>query len=206
MQLYTSPMACSLASRITTYEAGLPVKIHFVDRTTKKIDDGRDYLDVAPNGYVPALELANGLVLNEGASVLQYLADQKPEAKLTPAWGTIERYQLIDTLNYLATEVHQRLFNPIFTATASEAEEARAKAGLEPALNDIAKRLGHREVLVGDSFTVADAYLTTLLIWFRHLGCDLARWPTIDTYHRRHLERPAVQRAIEEEMEKMQKG
>jgi len=205
MDLYTSPMACSLASHITAFEAGLPVIIHYVDRTTKKTDDGGDYLQIAPNGYVPALKLANGQVLNEGASVLQYLADQTPEAKLAPAWGTIERYQLIDTLNYLATEVHQRLFHPIFATDAPGDERARAIARLEPALDSIAKRLGQREVLVGDSFTVADAYFVTLLIWFRHLGCDLTRWPAIDAYHQRHLARPAVKRAVGEEMAERQK-
>ena len=114
MELYASPMACSLASHITAYEADLPVTIHYVSGATKKTDDGRDYRAIAPNGYVPALRLASGEVLNEGPSVLQYLADQKPEAKLAPAWGTPARYRLIDTLNYLSTEVHKRLFAPIF--------------------------------------------------------------------------------------------
>lgn len=108
MDLYTSPMACSLASHITAFEADLPVKIHYVDATTKQVGEGDDYLQIAPNGYVPALKLPNGQVLNEGASVLQYLADQRPEAKLAPLWGTIERYQLIDTLHYLATEVDRK--------------------------------------------------------------------------------------------------
>jgi glutathione S-transferase len=205
MDLYTSPMACSLASHIIAFEADLPVKIHYVDGATKTTDDGGNYLQIAPNGYVPALKLANGLVLNESASVLQYLADQRPEARLAPAWGTVERYQVIDTLNYLATEVHQRVFHAIFATGAPEDEKARAKARLEPTLDYIANRLGQHEVLVGDSFTVADAYLVTLLNWFRHLGCDLARWPKIDAYHQRHLARPAVKRAVAEEMAERQK-
>jgi len=110
MELYASPMACSLASHITALEADLPVSIRYVDTKAKKTDDGKDYLSIAPNGYVPALRLAGGQLLNEGPSVLQYLADQKPEKKLAPPWGTIERYQLIDTLNYLSTEVHSTSF------------------------------------------------------------------------------------------------
>jgi glutathione S-transferase len=205
MDLYASPMACSLASHITALEAGLPVKIHYVNGTTKRTDDGADYLKIAPNGYVPALKLADGQVLNEGASVLQYLADQNPDAKLAPAWGTRERYQLIDTLNYLATEVHKHVFQPIFATDAPEATKARAKSQLEPTLDHIAKRLGEREVLVGDHFTVADAYLVTLLNWFRYVGSDLKRWPVLDVYHQRHLARPAVKQAVAEEMAERQR-
>lgn len=206
MELYSSPMSCSLASHIIALEAGLPVRVHYVDRKTKKTEDGRDFLEIAPGGYVPALRLEHGLVLNEGASVLQYLADLNPETKLAPAWGTAERYQLIDALHYLATEVHQRLFNPIFSASAPDAEKARAMAGLDAALAGIAVRLGERQFLVGESFSAADAYLVTLLIWFGHLGCDLTRWPTVGAYQKRHLARPAVQQAIAQEMEKWQKA
>ena len=113
MELFASPMACSLASHITALEAGLPVKVRFVEN--KKTDDGGDYYQISAKGYVPALRLDDGRVLNEGPSVLQYLADRKPESGLAPAWGTIERYELIDTLNYLSTEVHKRIFaNDLF--------------------------------------------------------------------------------------------
>ncbi|MDB5489145.1 MAG: glutathione transferase GstA, partial [Reyranella sp.] len=139
MELFASPMACSLASHIAVIEAGLPVKVRFVEN--KKTDDGGDYLAVSPYGYVPALRLDDGKVLNEGASVLQYLADRKPEAGLAPAWGSPERYQLIDTLHYLGTEVHKRVFYNIFSTTGpAEAKEA-AKAELDPTLAAIAKRL-----------------------------------------------------------------
>lgn len=199
MELFASPMACSLASHITALEAGLPVKVRFVkDRRT---DDGRDYLEIAPNGYVPALKLDDGLVLNEGASVLQYLADRKPEAGLAPAWGTTERYQLIDIQNYLATEVHKRLFQPIFSPAAPPAAKDAAKAQLEPTLDYLAKRLGGRDYLVGDRFTVADAYLVTLLNWFSFVGCDLKKWPTLAAYHQKQLARPAVAKAMGIEME-----
>ena len=108
MELFAAPLACSLASHITAVEAGLPVKVRFVEN--KKTDDGGDYYAISAKGYVPALRLEDGRVLNEGPSVLQYLADRKPDAGLAPAWGTIERYELIDTLNYLSTEVHKRIF------------------------------------------------------------------------------------------------
>jgi glutathione S-transferase len=199
MELFASPMACSLASHITALEAGLPVKVRFVK--DKKTDDGGDFFAIAGNGYVPALRLDNGEVLNEGSSVLQYLADRKPEAGLAPAWGTIERYRLIDTLNYLATEVHKKLFQPIFTPDAPADAKAAAKAQLEPTLDYIVRRLGKCSYLVGEKFTVADAYLVTLLNWFSFVGCDLKKWPTLGAYHQKHLQRPAVAQAMGVEME-----
>lgn len=199
MELFASPMACSLASHIAVLEAGLPVKIRFVEN--KKTDDGGDFFAVSPYGYVPALRLDDGRILNEGASVLQYIADRKPDAGLAPAWGSEERYQLIDTLHYLGTEVHKRVFYNIFSTTVpAEAKEA-AKAELEPTLAAIARRLGDRETLVGDGFTVADAYLLTLLNWAVFLKADLAKWPALQAYHRRHLQRPSVVRAMGVEME-----
>ncbi|MCF8534066.1 MAG: glutathione S-transferase C-terminal domain-containing protein [Reyranella sp.] len=194
MELFVSPLACSLASHITALEAGLPVRVRFVEN--KKTDDGGDYYKISPNGYVPALRLDDGQILNEGPSVLQYLADRKPEAGLAPAWGTIERYQLIDTLNYLSTEVHKRIFYNVFAPTVPEAAKAAAKAQLEPTLDAIAKRLGDRETLVGGKFTVADAYLVTILNWSAFVGADLAKWPTLKAYHQRHLARPSVAQAM----------
>lgn len=205
MDLYASPMACSLASHITILEAGLPVTIHYVNTATKKTDDGGDFRKIAPNGYVPALKLAGGQILNEGPSVLQFLADQKPATKLAPAWGTPERYQLIDTLNYLSTEVHKHVFHAIFAPGAPEPTVAAAKALLDPTLDYLVKRLGNRDYLVGDSFTVADAYLVTLLNWFRYIGSDFKRWPAIDAYYQRHLARPSVKQAMAEEMSERQK-
>ncbi len=198
MELFASPMACSLASHITALEAGLPVKVRFVEN--KKTDDGGDYYQISAKGYVPALRLDDGLILNEGPSVLQYLADRKPEAGLAPAWGSVERYQLIDMLNYLSTEVHKRVFASIFNPASPEASKTAAKALLAPTLDYLAQRLGDRETLVGTSFTVADAYLVTLLNWFAFVGSDLKKWPTIQAYHQRHLARPAVAKAMGIEM------
>lgn len=199
MELFASPMACSLASHIAVIEAGLPVKVRFVEN--KKTDDSGDFLAVSPYGYVPALKLDDGQVLNEGASVLQYLADRNPEAGLAPAWGSAERYQLIDTLHYLGTEVHKRVFYNIFSTTVPAAAKTAAMADLEPTLAAIARRLGDRETLVGDRFTVADAYLLTLLNWAAFLKADLAKWPALQAYHRKHLQRPSVVRAMGIEME-----
>jgi glutathione S-transferase len=198
MELFTSPMACSLASHITVIEAGLPVTVRFVK--DRKTDDGGDFLAIAANGYVPALRLDDGRVLNEGPSVLQYLADAKPEAGLAPAWGSFERYQLIDTLNYLGTELHKRIFYQVFAPTSPEPAKQAARALIEPSLDHLARRLGDRDTLVGTNFTVADAYLVTMLNWFTFIGVDLKKWPTLNAYHRKHLKRPSVAQAMGVEM------
>ncbi|MGD9881727.1 MAG: glutathione binding-like protein [Reyranella sp.] len=198
MELFASPLACSLASHITALEAGLPVKVRFIEN--KKTDDGGDYFDISSKGYVPALKLDDGVILNEGPSVLQYLADRKPEAGLAPAWGTLERYQLIDMLNYLSTEVHKKLFYYIFNPTAAEATKAAAKEGLGPTLDYLTRRLGDGEYLVGARFTVADAYFVTMLNWYAFVGIDLKKWPKIAAYQARHLARPAVAQAMAVEM------
>ncbi|HYC63539.1 MAG TPA: glutathione S-transferase N-terminal domain-containing protein [Reyranellaceae bacterium] len=130
MELFASPMACSLASHITALEAGLPVRVRFVEN--KKTDDGGDYYQISSKGYVPALRLDDGKVLNEGPSVLQYLADAAPKSGMAPAWGTLERYELIDTLNYLSTEVHKRIFANVFNPAAAEPTKEAAKALLAP--------------------------------------------------------------------------
>ena len=194
MELFASPMACSLASHITALEAGLPVRVRFIEN--KKTDDGGDYYQISPKGYVPALRLDDGKILNEGPSVLQYLADRKPEAGLAPAWGTIERYELIDTLNYLSTELHKRIFYNVFNPNAAEPTKTAAKALFEPTFDHLSKRLTGRDYLVGDRFTVADAYLVTMLNWFAFVGCDLKKWPAISAYHQKHLTRPSVAQAM----------
>jgi glutathione S-transferase len=198
MELFASPLACSLASHITALEAGLPVKVRFIEN--KKTDDGSDYFAISSKGYVPALKLDDGVVLNEGPSVLQYLADRKPEAGLAPAWGTLERYQLIDMLNYLSTEVHKKLFYNIFNPATAEATRAAAKEQLGPSLDYLSRRLGEGDTLVGSHFTVADAYFVTMLNWYAFVGVDLEKWPKIAAYRARHLARPAVAQAMAVEM------
>lgn len=203
MELFASPMACSLASHITALEAGLPVKVRFVK--DKKTDDGGDYYAVAATGYVPALKLDDGSLLNENPSVLQYLADRKPDAGLAPAWGTLERYQLIDALNYLGTELHKRIFYQVFSPATPEPAKQAARALIEPTLDYLTKRLGGRDTLVGTQFTVADAYLVTMLNWFVFLKVDLGKWPALNAYHQKHLKRPAVAQAMGLEMEERQR-
>ncbi len=200
MELFTSPMACSLAAHITAYEAGLPVHITYVDTRAKTTKDGRDYRAIAPNGYVPALKLDDGTLLNENPSVLQYLADCKPEAGLAPAWGDVRRYEVIDALNFLGTEVHKKVFSNLFSAAMPQEGKDFARAAIQPTFDALVRRLGDRDHLVGDRFTIADAYLVAMLNWCPFVGIDLAKWPKLTSYHKLHLARPAVAKAIGEEM------
>jgi glutathione S-transferase len=203
MELFASPMACSLASHITAVELGLPVKVRFVEN--KKTDDGGDYFQISAKGYVPALRLDDGQILNEGPSVLQYLADRKPEHGMAPAWGTVERYQLIDTLNYLSTELHKRIFYNVLNPKAADATKQAARELFEPTFDYLAKKLGTGDYLVGNTFTVADAYFVTMLNWAVFLKLDLTKWPTIAAYHQKHLKRPSVVQAMGVEMAERQR-
>ena len=137
--------------------------------------------------------------------MLQYLADAAPKSGLAPAWGTVERYQLIDTLNYLSTELHKRIFYNVFNPKAADATKQAARELFDPTFDYLAKKLGTADYLVGNTFTVADAYLVTMLNWAVFLKVDLAKWPTIAAYHQKHLKRPSVVKAMGVEMAERQR-
>ncbi|APV51301.1 hypothetical protein BWI17_17380 [Betaproteobacteria bacterium GR16-43] len=199
MDLYASPMACSLAAHITALEAGIPVTMRYLDLVSKRTDDGGDYRAISPNGYVPALRLPDGTLLDEAPAVLQWLADQNPASGLAPPWSSMDRYRLISALNFLSTEVHKKVFAPLVGAHATDESRAATRGLVEPTLDRISARLGERDTLVGETFTVADAYLVTVLHWAVHARAQLANWPNLAAYLARHLQRPAVAQAIAEE-------
>jgi glutathione S-transferase len=188
MKLYYSPGACSLASHITLRELGLPFEAVRVDLGRKQTAAGADFNAVNPKSYVPVLELDDGARLTEGPVILQYLADRRPEANLAPASG-MARYRLQEWLGFLNSELH-KAFSPLFSGPSEAAKEKVATR-----LDFLEKALARSTYLVGEVFTVADAYLYTLLGWGAHVGIDLARWPALQRYHARIAERPAVQAA-----------
>lgn len=200
MELYFAPLSCSMASRIALYEAGLDAKFFQVTLSTKTLSDGRDYLQINPKGQVPALKLDDGDILTEGPAVLQYIADQVPAGKLAPAHGTRARYKLQQWLNYISTEVHKALFYTMFNPASPPEAKAFARDVLLPARYDhLSRHLKDREFLL-DTFTVADAYLVTTLNWAKPAGVDLAKWPVLAAYAQRIAARPAVAKAIGEEL------
>jgi glutathione S-transferase len=198
MKLYFSPGACSLAPHIALREAGLEfeaVKTNTRERTTA---DGTDFSRVNPKNYVPALVLDNGDLLTEGPAILQYIGDRKPESGLTPACGTMERYRVQEWLNFTATELHKG-FGPLLRPGVPDDFKASARERLEGRLSYVADQLIGRDFLVGRQFTVADAYLYTVLGWTRAGGIERERWPVLQAYHARIGERPAVKAARQAE-------
>jgi len=197
MKLYYSPGACSLSPHIVLREAGLAFDAEAVDLGAKKTESGADYKAINPKGAVPALQLDNGQVLTEGSAIVQYIADQKPATKLAPAAGTLERYRLQEWLNYIASEIHKG-FSPLFNPKATDEWKQVVKDNLAAKFDYLSKQLQGKDYLMG-AFSVADAYLFTILGWSKHLNIDLAKWPVLSQYVERVGARPAVKAALEAE-------
>jgi len=198
MKLYYAPGACSLSPHIVLRELGLPVELKKVNTKDKTFDGGGDYRKVNARGYVPALELDNGQVLTEGPAIVQYLADQKPESGLAPKAGSLERYRLMEWLNFLTSEVHKQ-FSPLFKPNTPEDYKPIARENIATRFDWIEQQLAGKDYLTGKTFSVADAYLFVLLGWTKFTGIDLARWPNIQAFHARVGARPKVQEALRAE-------
>lgn len=199
MKLYYLPGACSLASHIALREAGADFEIEAYDKASKKTASGADFLAINPKGYVPVLSLDDGDVLTEGAAILQFIADQHPDKALAPAAGSRERVHLQAQLNYIATEVH-KAFGPLFNPAASDAEKAAARTKVAEKMNQVESLLSDGRVyVIGQGFTVADAYLFTVVNWTLPSGIGLDRWPHAAAYHRRIAARDSVQAALRAE-------
>ena len=198
MKLYYFSGACSLASNIALREAGLPFELVKVDRRTRKAADGLDYNEVNPKGYVPALTLDNGEVLTENVAVLQYIADRNPASKLAPPAGTMDRYRLVEWLAFISSEIHKN-FSPLFRDDAPEDTKQYVRKVLSNRLDYLNRAIGNRPFLMGEQFTVADAYLFTVVGWSRHLNFDLGKWPQLQRYMERVGARPQVTEALKAE-------
>lgn len=198
MKLYYSPGACSLSPHIVLNEGGFNFEIEKVTLATKKTETGADYTTINPNGYVPALILDGGEILTEGPAIIQYLADRAPEKRLVPLAGTIQRYQLMEWLNFISTELHKG-FSPLFNPKTPEDWKTVVKAQLARRFRYVDQKLQGKNWLMGEDFTVADAYLFTVLSWSKHVGVDLSPWPQMIAYLDRVASRPAVQAALKAE-------
>ncbi len=172
MKLYFFPGACSLASNIALREAGVPFELSKVDKRTHQAD-GVDFTTINPKGYVPALKLDDGQVLAENVVVLQYIADLRPAAKLAPPAGSFERYRLLEWLGFINSELHKS-FSPLFSAEAGDDVKIFARNHLAKRLGYVDKALGDRPYLMGNQFTIADAYLFTVLRWGSLVGVEIS--------------------------------
>jgi len=198
MRLYFFPGACSMSPHIALREAGLPFELERVDPKTKKTAAGVDFFTVNAKGMVPVLELDGGERLTEGPAIVQYIADQKPGSGLAPANGTLARARLQEWLNYITAELH-KTFTPMFKPDTPDAYKAIARANLEARFKYVDGQLAGKQYLLGDTFTVADAYLFTVVNWSRLHKIDLATWPNLAAYMERVRARPKVQEAMKAE-------
>jgi glutathione S-transferase len=199
MDVYFSPMACSLASRIALYEAGAQdARFVEVDAKAKRTADGANYFDIYPLGLVPLLRLDDGSLLSENAAILQYLAARYPQSQLAPK-NEIERARLQQWLCFIGTELHKGFFIPLFDQKAPEGTRQHTLEKYESRFNYLNDHLTGREYLL-DRFTVADAYLYTILNWTVPLNVDLSLWPAIKRYRESLQTRPSIAKAFLEEM------
>lgn len=191
MKLYYAPGACSMAPHIVLREAGHEFELEQVDLARKQTETGADYNRINPKGYVPALELEDDQVMTEVAALVQFIADGKPDADLAPPLGSMERYRLMEWLNFIGAEIHKTLgalFNPKLTPEWKENQIALFGRRCD----FIAPRLRKTPYLMGERFSVADAYLFTILNWTHLHKVDLSRWPEIQDYMARVARRPKV--------------
>ncbi len=191
MKLYVKPGACSLSPHIVSREAGLQLEVIRADTKAP------EFRKLNPKGYIPVLQLDDGQTLTEGVAIVQYLADHRPEAQLAPRNGTMERYRLQEWLNYVATELHKG-FSPLFRKPPAEFKQVLLD-GLAQKLSFLDAHLQKSAFLMGERFTVADAYLFTILTWAPGQGLDLSRWPALKAYFDKIGARPAVKQAMETE-------
>jgi glutathione S-transferase len=199
MKLYYAPGACSLSPHIVAREAGIALDLKKVNLKDKTIEGGGDFRQVNGKGYVPALQLDNGEVLTEGPVIVQYLADQKPESNLAPKAGSFDRYKLQEWLNFTTAELHKG-FSPLFKPnTPEEYKKIVVNENLPARFDWLDKQLQGKDYLMGKTFTVADAYLFTILNWSNGLKLDLGKWSNIRSYLARVAARPKVREAMKAE-------
>lgn len=204
MKLFYSKGSCALASHIVMAELNMVYELEAVDLKAKTFSGG-DFRKVNPKGAVPALKMESGEILTEGAVILQYLADQKPEAGLVPKFGTLERYRCQEMLNHIATDVHKN-YSPFFFADRLMQNQegiTQFKTSmmevLKGKISGVSEKLGTNEYIMGKQFSIADAYLFTVLSWSNFIGLDMKTWPNLAKYTERVQARPAVQKAMKEQ-------
>jgi glutathione S-transferase len=198
MKLYYSPGACSLAPHIVAREAGLSPDLEKVDLANRTTASGRSFLEVNPKGYVPALQVQDGTVMTEVSALIQYLADQAPQAGLIPAVGTPERYKVLEWIGFISTEIHKG-FGPLWNPTTPDAVKQATKEKLFQRFAYVDQQLTGRSYLTGERFTVADAYLFVVVNWTNFHGLSLGDYPNLAAFMERVAARPKVREALQAE-------
>lgn len=207
VKLYYMPGACSLSPHILLNELDLDFDLVKVDHKTHRTEDGRDFCELSPFGYVPALELDDGTVLREGPAIVQYLADLKPQSRLAPENGTIDRYRLQEWLSFLTSEVHKGFIPLLYAVLAGKYGAETAKPKLEKRYAWLNEQLAGRDYLMGDTYTVADAYLYSLTQWGQaswlesvyRTNIHFDGLDNLQAWYHRMRARPAVRKALDTE-------
>lgn len=198
MKLFYKPGACSLASHITLRESGKDFTLDGVDLMKKRLENGDDFFAVNPKGQVPALLLDDGTLLTEGVAIMQYLADTVPDRQLLAPTSSLSRYKTNEWLNYIATELHKG-FTPLFRPDTPEDFKSTVRALLEKKMQYVNDALQDNQWICGSRFSIADAYLFTVLRWAYAVKLNMAGLSNIDAYMARMAERPAVAAALKAE-------
>ena len=202
MKLYYAPHACSLAPHIVAREAGIPIELVEVDLATHKLKNGADYFAINPRGYVPAIELDDGTVLTEVAALVQYLADRKPEANLAPTAGTLDRVKLQAWLTFISSELHKQFSPWLWHADTADSTVEAVKAKIANRLAELDRTLAAQPHLMGERFTVADAYAFAIVSWAPMMKMDLGPYPALAAWLARVGSRAKVREAIAAERSK----
>lgn len=197
--LYYLPGSCSLATHIVLHDLDVPFEIKEVDRSTKTIKGtGEDFLKINPKGYVPAVRFPDGDVQLENAIILERLADMKLEKHLIPAFGVPLRYKVLEWLHYVSTEIHKAFF-PFFAMAEKTAWHDFIHQRLKTQLQHLNQHFSNHLFLMGDQYTVADAYLFTCLSWNKKTKLDFGDIPNVKAFEERMFERESVQKAMKAE-------
>lgn len=198
MKLYFSPGACSLCPHIVLHEAGLAHESVKVDLKTHQLADGSDYYAINPRGYVPLLELDDGQRLTENAALVQYLAECAPDRGLLPPAGTLARTRAQEWLAFIGSELHKS-FSPLFNPAMPEEAKALFKKKLGERFAWVDRQLAGKSYLMGETFSVADAYLFVITGWTARVGIDIAGLEYLTAHQARMKQRPSVQAALQAE-------
>ncbi|MET1112698.1 MAG: glutathione transferase GstA [Allosphingosinicella sp.] len=198
MKLYYAPAACSQAPHIVAREAGLPIELANVRFPDKVTDDGEKLTDVNPKGAVPTLRLDDGEVLTENAVILQYLADLAPHSELAIPASGIERYRLLEGLNFITTELHKG-FGPLWNPATPDSFKQATREALGKKFDYLQEKIGDGPYFLGERFSILDAYAFAVLNWTKLHAIDIGRWPGLAAYLDRIAARPAVQETLRAE-------
>lgn len=198
MKLYYSPGVCSLSPHIALQELGISAELIKVDTEKHVLEDGTDYFSINPHGYVPILEFEDGRRMTEGPAIVQFLADLKPELRLAPPNGSMERYRLQELLGFINSELH-KAYSALFDPMLPEENKAEIRTKIGKRLSWLNAKLEGQAFLMGEQFTVADAYLFTVVEWSRFVSIDLHPWPNLKAHIERVRQRPAVRTALRAE-------